>query len=203
MDISRTDLSFSDISKFLVIFNFLSGKYDFLCHGKNKLDGKELHKRDGYSHDFLGQGHLIIVRNRIKRVSNEIPLKHTMRTTLILANLKFGPKGTILVDGLNLLKSIINELKEKLPKKFKIYTKDTDSCTPYVFSISDGKTMQYLDRYESIDFEQQLKDHPWNPVTETQASRKKQKNEIAVSSIITKKTAVSSTITCSSSEKAV
>ncbi len=80
--------------------------------------------------------------------------------------------------------------------------KETDSRTPYVFSISDGKTIQYLDRYESIDFEQQLKDHPWSPVTETQAPRKKQKKK---SSILyyTKKIAVSSTITSSSSEKVV
>ncbi len=51
--------------------------------------------------------------------------------------------------------------------------KETDSFTPYDFSISDGNTKQYLERYESIDFEQRLKDHPWSPVTETQAPRKK------------------------------
>ena len=47
--------------------------------------------------------------------------------------------------------------------------------------------MQYLDRYESIDFEQRLKDHPWSPVTETQVTRKKQKKEKAESSIVQKK----------------
>ena len=70
LDTSRKDFSFSDISKFLQIFNFLWGEYDLLYHGK--IDGKELHKRDGYSHDFLGKGgHLSSVGNKIKRVSND------------------------------------------------------------------------------------------------------------------------------------
>ena len=187
LDTIRKDFYFSDISKFLEIFNFLSGEYALLYHGKTELDRQVSHKRDGYSHDFLGQGHLTLVGNRIKRFSKENPLKHTMRSTYLSADLNFGPKGTDLVDGLNLLKEIINELKEKLPKNNKIFIKSSNSSTPCVFSISDGKTMQYLDRYESIDFEQRLKDHPWSPVTETQAPRKKQKKDKAESSIIPKK----------------
>ena len=78
LDTVRKDFYFSDISKFLEIFNFLSGEYDLLYHGKIELDGQVSHKRDGYSHDFLGQGHLTLVGNRIKRVSKENPLKHIM-----------------------------------------------------------------------------------------------------------------------------
>ena len=55
--------------------------------------------------------------------------------------------------------------------------KETAVYTPYVVSISDENTMQYVDRYESIDFEQRLKVHPWSPVTETQVVRKKQKKK--------------------------
>ena len=172
LDTSRTDFSFSDISKFLEFFNFLSREYDLLYHGKVELNGEELHKRDGYSHDFL-KGHLTFIRDKIKNASNDNPLKTTMRNTLILAELNFVPKGTILVDDLNLLKSII---KENLPKKFIIEMKETGSYTPYVYCIKEGKTKQYLDRYKSMDFEQRLKDHPWSP-----APRKRQKKEAAVS----------------------
>ena len=34
LDTIRKDFYFSDISKFLEIFNFLSGEYDLLYHGK-------------------------------------------------------------------------------------------------------------------------------------------------------------------------
>ena len=105
-----------------------------------------------------------------------------MRNTILSVDLNFVPKGTILVDGLNVLKSIILELEKQLPKKFIIVMQETGSYTPYVHCIKDGKTMQYLDRYKSIDFEQRLKDHPWSP-----APRKKQKKEAAESSIIPKK----------------
>ena len=181
LDTSRTVFTFSDIFEFLEIFNFLSGEYDLLYHGKIEVDGVS-HERNGYSHDFL-RGHLAVVKNRINRVSNDNPLKQTMRHTHISAELNFVPKGTILVDGLNLLKSIILELEKELPKKkFSIEMQETSSYTPYVHCIKDGKTKQYLDRYKSIDFEQQLKDHPWSP-----APRKKQKKEAAESSIIPKK----------------
>ena len=100
-----------------------------------------------------------------------------MRHTHISAELNFVPKGSILVDGLNLLKTILNELKKKLAKKFKISMNETAAYTPYVVSISDEKTMQHVDRYDSIDFEQRLKDHPWSPVTETQVTSKKQKKK--------------------------
>jgi hypothetical protein len=71
----------------------MSGEYDLLLyHRKIELNGKELHKRDGYSHDFLGHGHLTIVGNKIKRLSNENSFNHTMRNTHTLADLKFGSK---------------------------------------------------------------------------------------------------------------
>ena len=175
LDTSRTVFTFSDIFEFLEIFNFLSGEYDLLYHGKIEVDGVS-HERNGYSHDFL-RGHLAVVKNRINRVSNDNPLKQTMRHTHISAELNFVPKGSILVDGLNLLKTILNELKKKLAKKFKISMNETAAYTPYVVSISDEKTMQHVDRYDSIDFEQRLKDHPWSPVTETQVTRKKQKKK--------------------------
>ena len=96
-------------------------------------------KRNGYSHDFL-RGHLTFVGNKIRHVSNENPLKNTMRNTIGLAELNFVSKGTILVDGLKLLKSIILELEKKLPKKFSIEMQETGSYTPYVHCIKEGKT---------------------------------------------------------------
>ena len=173
LDIRKEDCSFSDVLKFLEFFNFLSGEYDLLYHGQIKVVEEIMAKRDGYSHDFL-RGHLTIVGNKIRHVSNENPLKNTMRNTIGLAELNFVSKGTILVDGLKLLKSIILELEKKLPKKFSIEMQETGSYTPYVHCIKDGKTKQYLDRYKSIDFDQRLKDHPWSP-----APRKKQKKEAA------------------------
>ena len=58
--------------------------------------------------------------------------------------MKFVPNGKTLDDGLKLLKSKINELKENLPKKFEITMKATESNTPYVFKISDEKTKEFL-----------------------------------------------------------
>jgi len=150
-------------------------------------------KRDGYSHDSL-PGHLAFVRNKIKNSSNDNPLKTTMRNNIEIVELNFVPKGTILVDGLKVLKSIILELEKQLPKKFSIEMQETGSYTPYVHCIKDGKTKQYLDRYKSIDFDQRLKDHPWSP-----APRKKQKKEAAEK----KQTAVSSKTTAASSSKIV
>ena len=180
LDTSRTDFSFSDISKFLEFFNFLSGEYDLLYHGQIKSGKEIMDKRDGYSHDNL-KDHLNFVRDKMRNASNG-NLKKTMRDNIELAGLNFVPKGTTLVDGLNVLKSIISELEKKLPKKFIIEMQETGSYTPYVHCIKDGKTKQYLDRYKRIDFEQRLKDHPWSP-----APRKKQKKEAAESSIIPKK----------------
>ena len=181
LDIRKEDCSFSDVLKFLEFFNFLSGEYDLLYHGQIKVVEEIMAKRDGYSHDFL-RGHLTFVGNKIRHVSNENPLKNTMRNTIGLAELNFVSKGTILVDGLKLLKSIILELEKKLPKKFSIEMQETGSYTPYVYCIKEEKAKQYLDRYKSIDFEQRLKDHPWSP-----APRKKQQKEAAESSIIPKK----------------
>ena len=102
LDTSRTDFSFSDISKFLEFFNFLSGEYDLLYHGQVKV-GEEIITRD-YSHDFLRDGHLKFVRDKIRNSSNDNPLKNDMRNTVAIAELNFVPKGTILVDGLKSLK---------------------------------------------------------------------------------------------------
>ena len=55
---------------------------------------------------------------------------------------------------------------------------ETGSYTPYVYCIKDGKTMQYLDRYKSIDFEQRLKDHPWSPAPRKKQKKKKQQNPL-------------------------
>jgi hypothetical protein len=65
LDTIRKDFYFSDISKFLEIFNFLSGEYDLLYHAKIELDGQVSHRRDGYSHDFL-RGHLQFVGKKSK-----------------------------------------------------------------------------------------------------------------------------------------
>ena len=52
LDTSRTVFAFEDIFTFLEIFNFLSGDFDLLYHGKIEVDGVS-HKMDGYSHDFV------------------------------------------------------------------------------------------------------------------------------------------------------
>ena len=102
LDTRRTDFSFSDIFKFLEFFNFLSGEYDLLYHGQVKV-GEEIITRD-YSHDFLRDGHLKFVKDKIRNSSNDNPLKTTMRNTILSVDLNFVPKGTTLVDGLKSLK---------------------------------------------------------------------------------------------------
>ena len=89
-------------------------------------------------------------------------------------DLKFVPNGTTLDDGLKLLRSIINELKGNLPKKFKISMKANESITPYVIKICDEKTetKEFLCRCKSIDFEKELRHHSWKPKPQ---ARKKQK----------------------------
>jgi hypothetical protein len=177
LNIRKEDCTYSDVLKILEFFNFLSGEYDLLYHSQIKVGEEIMDKRDGYSHDFL-RGHLAIVGNKIRHVSNENPLKTTMRNTITLAELNFVSKGTILVDGLNLLKSIILELEKKSAKKFSIEMQETGSYTPYVHCIKERKTKQYLDRYKSIDFEQRLKDHPWSPAHRNKQKKKKQKNPL-------------------------
>ena len=70
--------------------------------------------------------------NQKSSKSNKI--KETMEAKREEINLKFGPNGTTLDDGLKLLKSIINELMliRNLKKKFEITMKETASNTPYV-----------------------------------------------------------------------
>jgi hypothetical protein len=107
-------------------------------------------------------------------------------------NLKFGPNGTTLDDGLKILRSIINELKRNLPKKFEITMKATGSNTPYVSKIlvienEKTKTKESLCRYKNIDFEKELRHHSWKPKPQ---ARKKQIKEVAESSIIQKSTSI-------------
>ena len=104
-------------------------------------------------------------------------------------DLKFGPNGTTLDAGLKLLRSIINDLKRNLPKKFEITMKATGSNTPYASKIFDEKTKEILKlfRYKSIDFEKELKNHPWRPKPQAPQARKKQRKEVAESSITQKK----------------
>jgi hypothetical protein len=69
-----------------------------------------------------------------------------MQNTKALAELSFVSKGTTLVDGLNLLKSIINELEENLPKKFIIEMKETGSYTPmFIASKSEKQSSTWID----------------------------------------------------------
>ena len=110
-----------------------------------------------------------------------------------LIDMKFVQYGEIIDGGLNSLKSIIKELKKNLlKKKYIIEMKDTESYTPYASKIWDEKTKtkEFLCRYKRIDFEKELRHHSWKPKPQ---ARKKQKKEVAESSIITTR----------SSEKAV
>ena len=101
-------------------------------------------------------------------------------------DLKFWSNGATLDKGLKLLRVMINELKRKLPKKFEITMKETRSNTPYASKIFDEKTKE-LFRYKSIDFEKELKNHPWRPKAQAPQARKKQRQEVAESSITQKK----------------
>ena len=98
--------------------------------------------------------------------------------------MNFVPKGRILDEGLKLLRSKNNELNKNLPKNFEIIMKISGKNTPYVLSISDGKTKMVFCRYKSINFEKELRHHSWKPKPQP---RKKQKTEVAESSIIQKK----------------
>ena len=103
-------------------------------------------------------------------------------------DLKFVPNGTTLDDGLKLLRLIINKLIRNLPKKFKITMKATDSNTPYVSKILvDENEKTFLCRYKNIDFEKELRHHSWKPKPQ---ARKKQKKEVAESSIIQKSSSI-------------
>ena len=110
----RTDFSFSDIFKFLEFFNFLSGEYDLLYHGQVKV-GEEIITRD-YSHDFLRNGHLKFVKDKIRNSSNDNPLKNDMRNTVAIAELNFVPKGTILVERIK--KKIAKKNNQRVGRKF-------------------------------------------------------------------------------------
>jgi hypothetical protein len=182
LDIRKEDCSFSDVSKFLEFFNFLTGEFDLLYHGQIKVD-EAIDTRDGYSHDFL-KGHL-------PKIEKQIPKKsRAMKDKRDLVDVKFNQYGRTLDEGIISLKSIINELESNLPRKFKIITKETGSNTPYASKICDEKTKtkEFLCRYKRIDFEKELKHHSWKPKPQ---ARKKQKKAAAESSTIQKKSSSS------------
>ena len=126
-----------------------------------------------------------------------------MKDKLELVDTKFNSYGTTLDEGINSLKSRINELESNLPKKFKIITKETGSNTPYAAKICDEKTktQEFLCRYKSIDFEKELRVHSWNK--QKPQKNRSRKTEVAESTTITaeKEAAVSSTKTAVSSKK--
>ena len=193
LDIRKEDCSFSDVSKFLEFFNFLTGEFDLLYHGEIKVGEAIIDTRDGYSHDFL-KGHL-------PKIEKQIPKKSkAMKDKLELVDTKFNSYGTTLDEGINSLKSRINELESNLPKKFKIITKETGSNTPYAAKICDEKTktQEFLCRYKSIDFEKELRVHSWK---KQKPQKRQRKTEVAESTTITteKEAAVSSTKTAVSS----
>ena len=127
LDIRSADLSFSNVFKFLELFNFLSGEFDLLYHSQIKVGEAIMGTRDGYSHDFLLQGNLSNIKKQINRVSKSNPNKKIRHM-----DMKFVPNGKILDDGLKSLKSKFNELKRNLQRKFEIIIKETGSNSPYV-----------------------------------------------------------------------
>jgi len=178
LDIERKEFSFSDAKNFLELINFLLGDYDLLYHGETKTSG-QLQRRDGYSHDSL-KHYLIVCLKKIKAHEAKEERK-LMKQKWEIIDTQFMPKGQLLVEGVQKLKSIINELKEKFKKKFTVEMKETDKYSPYVFSISDNRKIEYFKRNETLDFEKQLTDHPWSSKRQM---RKKQKSETVSSSKI-------------------
>ena len=186
LDIRHAEINFLNVSKFLKFFNFLTGEFDLLYHGKiEEAEGETILR--GYSHDFL-KSHLQNIKKQIKK-SSKSNNKDTMEAKREEMDLKFWSNGKTLDDGLKLLRSIIDELKRKLPKNFEITMKETRSNTPYASKILDEKTKEILKllRYKSIDFEKELKNHPWIPKPQAPQARKKQRKEVAESSITQKK----------------
>ena len=184
LDIRHAEFNFLNVSKFLEFFNFLTGEFDLLYHGKiEEAEGER-----GYSHDFL-KSHLQNIKKQIRNSSKSNKIKDTMEAKREEIDLKFWSNGKTLDEGLQKLRSIINELKKKLPKNFEITMKETRSNTPYASKILDEKTKESLKlfRYKSIDFEKELKNHPWRPKPQAPQARKKQRKEVAESSITQKK----------------
>ena len=190
INLRQAEFNFLDVSKFLEFFNFLTGEFDLLYHGKIvEAEGESiLRTRDGYSHDFL-KSHLQNIKKQIRNSSKSNQIKDTMEAKREEIDLKFWSNGKTLDEGLKSLRFIINELKRKLPKNFEINMKETRSNTPYASKILDEKTKEILKlfRYKSIDFEKELKNHPWIPKPQAPQARKKQRKEVAESSITQKK----------------
>jgi len=193
LDISQAEFHFLDVLKFLEFFNFLTGEFDLLYHGKivDPEGGPILQTMDGYSHDFL-KSHLQNIKKQIRNSSKSNKIKDTMEAKREEIDLKFWSNGKTLDEGLQKLRSIINELKKKLPKNFEITMKETCSNTLYASKILDEKTKESLKlfRYKSIDFEKELKNHPWRPKPQAPQARKKQRKEVAESSITQKSSSI-------------
>ena len=68
LDISQAEFHFLDVLTFLEFFNFLTGEFDLLYHGKivDPEGGPILRTMDGYSHDFL-KSHLQNIKKQIKK----------------------------------------------------------------------------------------------------------------------------------------
>ena len=187
INLRQAEFKFLDVSKFLEFFNFLTGEFDLLYHGKiEEAEGETILR--GYSHDFL-KSHLQNIKKQIRNSSKSNKIKDTMEAKREEIDLKFWSNGKTLDEGLKSLRFIINELKRKLPKNFEITMKETRSNTPYASKILDEKTKEILKlfRYKSIDFEKELKNHPWRPKPQAPQARKKQRKEVAESSITQKK----------------
>ena len=178
INLRQAEFKFLDVSKFLEFFNFLTGEFDLLYHGKIvEAEGESiLRTRDGYSHDFL-KSHLQNIKKQIKESSKSNKIKETMVAKRKGIDLNFWLYGKKLDDGFKKLRSIFNELKRKLPKKFEINMKETRSNTPYASKIFDEKTKEFLLRYKGINFEKELRNHPWRPKPQAPQARKKQKKK--------------------------
>ena len=190
LDIRHAEFNYLNVSKFLEFFNFLTGEFDLLYHGKiEEAEGETILR--GYSHDFL-KSHLQNIKKQIRNSSKSNQIKDTMEAKREEIDLKFWSNGKTLDEGLKSLRFIINELKRKLPKNFEITMKETRSNTPYASKILDEKTKEILKlfRYKSIDFEKELKNHPWRPKPQAPQARKKQRKEVAESSITQKSSSI-------------
>ncbi len=176
LDIRSADLSFSYDSKFFEFFYFFQGEY-LLYHGQTTVaaEGEQIFRaRDGYSHDFL-PGHLNNIKKQIKKVYKSNQNK-TMIDKWEVIDMKFVPHGKILDEDLKLLKSKINELEKKLPEKFEIKMKET-VLLMFLASPTEKKKM-VLCRYKSIDFEKELRHHPWRPKPHAHKKQKRRSSSI-------------------------
>ena len=73
LDIRHAEFNYLNVSKFLEFFNFLTGEFDLLYHGKiEEAEGEPILR--GYSHDFL-KSHLPNIKKQINKVPKATRLK--------------------------------------------------------------------------------------------------------------------------------